>query len=218
MRTVSKYEVPQQMFEVSEICAKLADDIAEKYETPSSNPPIVGLNMAHHSIVQAFELLDYYYHKWADLGSVYTGDDSERIRAENTQRVSLIQKSTFIFSMSAFEASAKIALELPGCPIKFIKKWIYLGEVMGHSHTIGLISDADRDLWQFATELRNCIVHNNAVADRDMKIELGTGFVLEMSKGEMTQSSPRMATLLVNAILCAYSRWCDRLLEVVVRS
>lgn len=217
MRTVSIYEVPQQMFEVSEICAKLADDIAEKYGTSSSAPPLSGMNMAYLSIIQAFELLDYYYHKWANLGSVYTGNDSERIRAENTQRVSLIQKSTFIFTMSAFEANAKIALELSGCPMKFTRKTIYFSEIMRRSYEIGLINDVDRDLWHFATQLRNCIVHNNGVADRDMSIEIGNGFILEMNKGKMTQSSPRKTTLLVSAILFAYSRWCDRFLEGVFR-
>lgn len=219
MRTVSKHDVPQWTFELTELCANLADDIAVKYDTHAHIPPLNGLNMSHSSIVQSFELLDYYYDRWGRVEQwVIDRHGPERIRRENEERVSLLQKSTFILIMSALEASAKMALMLPDCPVVISGGRVYLSKIMNSSHAASIICDDDADLWRFAIELRNCMVHNNAIADRTMRLVLAPGHSIDMVAGAMAQSTPRRSILLQKAVLLAYSRWCDAVLSKTAKA
>jgi hypothetical protein len=213
-RIVSPHEIPQLIFALTERCAKIADEIAERNQTEASEPPLVGLNMAHIALVQCFEVLDFYFHRWGNIEQwVIDQHGPEAILEQNEQRVALIQKSTMILIMSSFEAAAKQTLLLPNCPINDVGRRIYLGGIMASSHKAGIIGDTDAALWAYAVELRNCIVHNNGVAERTMKLNLGNGYTLEMVSGAMTQSTPRKSTLLTEAIILAYSRWCAAILE-----
>lgn len=170
--------------------------------------------MAHLSIVQSFELLDYYYDRWGRVEPwVIAKHGAKQILEENEQRVSLLQKSAFLLSMSAFEAAAKAAMHLPECPVAIPPGRIYLRGIMKNSAQNGLINRSDMELWEFAVELRNCMVHNNAIAEKSVALEVGDGFRIEMVQGQMTQSSPRRGVLLQKSILMAYSRWCDALLS-----
>lgn len=212
MRSVSKFEVPQLSFELCELCAETADRMGEEHGIETSAPPLAGLNMAHLGLVQCLELLDFYYHLWDQMPG--TGDDKEdkRILEENIQRVALVQKSTFIHTMSCFEAAAKVATKETWSPINIPGRRVYLGGIMKISHDHKLISDADSLLWRFAVELRNCIVHNNALSEVSTTYDLGGGLVMEMVAGRMTQSTPRKATVFLREIVLAYSRWCDGML------
>lgn len=214
MRKVSRHLVPQQVFELCELCADISDSVAEKHKTESSLPPLVGMNFAYLSLVQCFELLDYYYDRWCSVEPwIVKRTGPELILDENEQRVAFIQKSTFIHTMSAFEAAAKMALVVPNCPLRLPAGRVYFRRIMEESYANDIIDADDLELWVFATELRNCIVHNNAIADRSLKFQLDENLILEMSSGQMTQSSPRKTTKLIRAILIAYSRWSDELLS-----
>lgn len=214
MRTASKHQVPQWTIELAESCAALADNIAAKHRTHARLAPLAGLNMSYLSIVQSFELLDYYYDRWGRIEpGVVLKHGAAKILDENEQRVSLLQKSSFIMSMSSFEFSAKEAIKLPWSSIDVPGSRTYLGAIMRRSSEVGLIGDADAELWKFAVELRNCMVHNNAIAQLEMVLNLGGGFSMEMIAGQMTQSSPRRSILLQSAIISAYARRCDAMLS-----
>ena len=216
MRTISPFEVPQLTFETAELCGQLSDQTASRHEYPTHAPPIVGLNMAYNSIIQAFELLDFYYHHWSKIAGRSPADhQSDNLIVEQEERISHIQKSTFILTLSAFEAAAKQALALSNSPLEPTKERTYLSGIMARSHRSGLIDDEDRDLWKFAIELRNCIVHNNAIAERNFRYDLGTGLTLEMNDGHMTQSTPRKSNLLLKAVVKSYARWCDAFLSAL---
>lgn len=213
---VSKHEVPQLTLELAETCATLADDIAAKHGTEAHLPPLVGLNMSHTFVIQSFELLDYYYDRWGNIEPrVVASHGARQTREEAAQRVSLVQKSAFILSMSAFEAAAKTAMRLPGFPIAAQSGRVYLKAIINASLKAKLIDKVDSELWEFAIELRNCMVHNNAVADRSMSLDLGDGFSIMMVAGQMTQSSPRRSILLQKAVILAYSRWCSAVLSAI---
>lgn len=214
MTTVSIHIVPQWTFEIAALCASLAESIASKHSVQAHLPPLAGLNMAHNSIVQSFELLDFYYQKWSEIENNESfRTNNQNLLKENEQRISLIQKSTFIFSMSAFEAAAKSALNLPGCPINITGNRIYISGIMKDSHKAGMIDDRDAEIWSFAVELRNCMVHSNAIAEKTIKLDLDQGLSLEMTAGKMTQSSARKSILFHREILASYARWCDAFLS-----
>jgi hypothetical protein len=219
MRVISPYEVPQWTFEVAELCGNLADRMASQYRSHAELPPLVGLNMAHLALVQSFELLDFYYHRWSQedekVGHLV---DSAQIREENGQRVMFTQKATLVMTMSAFEYAAKKSLELPRCPIVLTHSRVYLRGIMNESYRANLITMDDKTLWEFLSELRNCIVHNNAVADRTMELNLPHGRSLGLVTGLMTKSTPRTNTILLREAVLLYGRWCAAILAAIQKS
>ncbi|WP_430317786.1 hypothetical protein, partial [Pseudomonas nitroreducens] len=68
--------------------------------------------------------------------------------------------------------------------------------------------------WTALVELRNCIVHNNAVADNDFAFELSNGVNWVFVKGQPIVATLRHFPLTIRWALEAYARWCDRVLSV----
>lgn len=216
MTMTFNHETSKWMFELSEVCARLADDIAEKHSSRPEQAPLVGLNMAHAPLVQCCEILDHYYGIWRQIDPAGRSDhEKNRILSDNEGRVSLAQRSAFIFIMSAFEAAAKLAIKLPRAPFEMQGGRVYFSGIMRQSWAEEMIDEEDAKLWRFAIELRNCIVHNNAVADLTMSLVLENGSTIDMAAGRMSQSTPRKNVLLLKAIVLAYGRWCDSFLASV---
>jgi hypothetical protein len=84
---------------------------------------------------------------------------------------------------------------------------------MGKSHAGGLIDRATYELWCDVSELRNCVVHNNGIADVSLNIHLPNGVLVSMREGEMTGGNIRTYALVVRSVIDAYAAWCDAFLR-----
>ena len=211
----SKHDVVNWAFDNFEQCASLADMIAAKHDIFAHHAQLVGMNMAHHSLTMCAELLSFYFETWDQMKHpAYVQIVPSHLAKERDERVMGILGMTFVATLSALEAAAKAALELPGCP-RLTKQGsrVYLGGIMAASDRAGIIDEIDANFWRAVVRLRNCLVHNNGIADGDMLVPLHDGTSMQMFAGAMTRSSPRQNSVLIKGVILAYSRWCDSLLS-----
>ncbi|MFP3976019.1 MAG: hypothetical protein ACLFVK_07355, partial [Dehalococcoidia bacterium] len=82
------------------------NEIARTLSITHHEHPAGFFGMAFNNITLTLELLDFYKCLWAKLTSTNCAD-LEEARAQNGQRVIMIQKMSFIEIMSSFEFSAK---------------------------------------------------------------------------------------------------------------
>lgn len=122
--------------------------------------------MAFNNLTITLELLDYYHSLWEKLNP-QEFSNPEETRDQNGQRVVHIQKMCFIELMSAFEFSAKkIVLRDEHLFGKFEGR-IYLTKIMQKSTEIEVLNKEKLLLWKGASILRNTLVHNNRIADKN---------------------------------------------------
>lgn len=212
VRNVSPYEIVQLTLNVVDECWTMTDQLSTESGVADHQPPLSGLNMASSKLVYSAEAIGFYFQHWQMM--VRQGHRGKpTFLKENEDRIGHIQTSTFTSIISSLEATAKLALACRGHSLELGKGRIYLGKVMAESYRLGLIGEADNAFWIGALRLRNSIMHNNAVAEETMSINLGDGQHIEFRPGEMTQSTPRKSVLLQLAIIKAYVRWCGAFLR-----
>src|SRR6266566_910578 len=99
--------------------------------------------------------------------------DVERAQLESAQRVISLSKAAFILSISAIEFSAKHAVaDHPNC-LTVPQSRVYLRGIIQESARAGMISRHMEHGWSGILELRNMLVHNNAIAERTQAFEAG---------------------------------------------
>lgn len=86
------------------------------------------------------------------------------------------------------------------------KRSYLLGLIRG-GQRVGFISDSDFYAWDAAIELRNCIVHNNAIASRTQSIEIIPNLTLEFREGRDIEAQPHQIASIVLWAVRAYARW-----------
>ena len=217
MQIQSKHDVVKWAFDNREVCGSLADAIAAKHDTFAHHPPLVGMNRAHQQLTICAELLSFYFDTWDRAQQpTYVQIVPSHLASERAERIMGILGMTFVSTLSAFEESAKSALKLPNAP-RLSKQGsrVYLSGIMAASYRIGLIDEVDDAFWRAVTRLRNCLVHNNGVADGDMTISLHDGTSMQMVADEMTKSSPRQNSVVIKGVILAYGRWCDAMLSLI---
>lgn len=122
--------------------------------------------MAFNNLTITLELLDYYHSLWEKLNP-QEFSNPEETRDQNGQRVILIQKMCFIELMSAFEFAAKKIVLKNVHLFGDFKGRIYLTRIMQRSTEIEVLNKEKLLLWKGASILRNTLVHNNGIADKN---------------------------------------------------
>ncbi len=204
-------EVLDLVNETRQRAAKRHSELASLYSISEGDPPIGGLGMAYNSLVLALELLDHYYGLWGRISSTIHADP-DQARRENAARVILINKMAFIQCMSGFEFSSKQALStFPGTLPPMLGR-IYLRRIIRESKEAGLVSPVQDSLWEGAIRVRNCLVHNNGIAERTKTYSYPL-LTVSMTAGEMTQGNLKFFPLLTDWTVEAYADWCERFLQ-----
>ena len=74
--------------------------------------------------------------------------------------------------------------------------------IMKTSKDLGLISDNDYDEWDGIIYLRNCLVHNNGVADKDSTLKIGT-ISVNCKKDKMNKHIKAIFLILLLIVSCS---------------
>lgn len=162
-------------------------------------------SMIFNHLTLCLELLSYYLNVWSKTKNVIN-TSIEKSKQENAERVIMIEKMTYILVISSIEFSSKECIEKITKKIFNFKKRVYLREIMKKSEENKLISRTDFELWDGVIELRNTLVHNNGISEKNLKLNYPQ-CVLELQKDKMTRGSLKLFPSLIDWLLDAYKRW-----------
>ena len=99
-------EVTNLYWGLRSIAESNGNEIAQTFSVARHEHPAGFFGMAFNNITLTLELLDFYKSLWGRL-TAKNSPDLEDARAQNAQRVIMIQKMSFIEIMSSFEFCAK---------------------------------------------------------------------------------------------------------------
>jgi hypothetical protein len=209
-------EYMDELAKVRSQCLSLGDALAKKHKLSLQEPPLEALPISFNFATLGLELTSHYDKAWGT--HPVTGLSAERIailRDENAQRLVMLSKTVFTWSLSGMEYAAKRALAKYPSVIPLKKKKgarIYLRDIIEASGDAGLIEAAKRPLWLGANTIRNKVVHNNGVGEGNAKWEFSKGLSLTMEDGKMLQGTMMTFPFLLGWIVAEYADWCDRFL------
>lgn len=174
--------------------------------------------MIHNSVTMTYELLHYYSKIWEK--SVASTKELEHIRKENGERVMEITKWAFISNLSSVEYIMKKTL---GESIKGpITSWfsnkiksgkrVYLRNIIDQSRKKGVIDNVQYASWTGMIELRNAIVHNNAIADKNLTLNI-EGTILVMKTGSMTRGNLMTFPTIIKSLAGLTRNWFELYLK-----
>lgn len=185
-----------------------ADELSLKHGIKVTDTPINGLSMCFNHLTVALELTSHYEAAWN--GRSTDGMSAEKIkilRDQNGERLVLLSKTAFVWSLSAIEFCMKTAIKHRPGVIVVKKPRPYIADIIGACDET-IVPKEDRAAWISANKIRNRVVHNNGVGQaaevhrfpaEDIKEELDmmvTGSILTF---------PRILDWLIGA----YARLCD---------
>jgi hypothetical protein len=186
------------------------DRLALKHTLASVDAPISGLNIIHQQATLSAELLSYYIGWSQDPANMPA--DLERRRLENNQRVISLEKSALVLSVSAVESAAKSAVaDYPG-RLSVGGGRVYLRNIIRQSAHAEMLSREMSIGWEAVIELRNSLVHNNAIPERTLDVPLPGGPTIALTKGRMMQGSLRLLPEVLLWTTNAFAEWADAFL------
>ena len=191
--------------------AKFQDDLANTYRMSPQDPPIGALGISHNNAVMTLELLDFYHRIWGTVPASAV-PDPERTKKENAERVMVATKSMFIMCLSGFEFSAKQAILARPGGIHLPSGRTYLRAIMDASAKQSLISPETQKLWAGAIAIRNCLVHNNGIADKNAEYGF-PGLTVKLVVGQMAQGTLKFFPILTDWTVKAFADWCRTFLQ-----
>ncbi|ALV63857.1 hypothetical protein ADU37_CDS21600 [Thermococcus sp. 2319x1] len=206
-----------QLLGLRDKCAKYQDEINNKSER--GNGIKAGcFGMIHNYAVATLELLNFYKIVWENpkvlgLEVPRMDEDLERARKENAERIIDATKCLFIKSLSAIEYSAKEAIKDKEHPLhswyqeqKSKNRRIYLSGIISESYRMGLVNKKQKEYWDCLIYMRNMIVHNNGVADKNVKYRIND---LEIVFGENKMTKGKLDTFvkLTDIAVDLYYSW-----------
>lgn len=169
-----------------------------------------------------WELLSYYYRVWRQSHKFNSKSELERLRKENGERCMELTKSLFVDSMSSIEYCAKesiklystssITNEINKISLTRPRHTYYLSDVIRESMKCELISQQEKEKWDRIIILRNLVVHNNGIADKD-DIYVIDGLTVTLKKGTMIQGKLDVFTNLVESSVESYNLWVKNLVK-----
>lgn len=193
--------------------AATAQRLSTKFIDAGDASPIAAFNMIHNDLIIAAELLNHYDAVWS---KTYRGtpEKLDQTRNENGARVLATTKYTFMSSMSSIEFAAKQALRAhPGLlPIDFTNR-VYLGRIIEESERAGWINAGTRSNLDDLIYVRNCLVHNNGIADRDRDLFHPGGQTVHATDGMMLQGNLRFFLEYVGFACEAFEEWSEGFLN-----
>jgi hypothetical protein len=191
--------------------AQANDSLAARHGLGAGDPPINALNMVNQYAVMAMELTSFYFEVWSKLRPDQLLDP-EATKRENGERIVGLTKSAFIMSVSSLEFAAKSAIVARPSRLPAPTGRVYLRKIIKDSDRAGLIAHAEDSPWEGIIEVRNVLVHNNGIADRDASFTIPGGPTIQLKSGKMTQGNLRFFPELTLWAVDSYSRWADAFL------
>lgn len=165
------------------------------------------------------ELLSFYYFTWSKLtANTIAAEREEEIRRENIERCMMISNWAFILSLSSIEYSAKASVYAYGSASpaanlakpKGKEKYLYLRDIMRNSKNVCLIDNSEYDDWENLIWLRNCIVHNNGIADCDKSFDIAG---IRAEEGKVLRGSLDSFVVLTEVAIERYFTWVKALID-----
>jgi hypothetical protein len=204
-------EVLEEVLELRAAGERFQVDLAQKHGAGEGGAPLGAFGMVHNDATMAFELLNFYFDLW---GKLRPGPDTEvaRVKRENGERVVNISKWLFVQTLSAIEYSAKTACAAEAGLLPLGGGRIYLRKIVESSRQEGWINDQESQDWDGVVEIRNSVVHNNAIADVNRNVVL-PNTTLELVDGEMIRGDLLSFVRLTSWSVEAFSRWSDAFLK-----
>lgn len=184
-----------------------------------TNPKIPNsFGMIYNSTVLTLESLSHYYNIWGKR-VILPKEEIEHLRQDNAGRIVMLTRWAFISAISSIEYSVKETLKIiENEYFRKLKKRlhsgkrVYLGEILGVSKNKGMIDEMQFRTWQGVLEIRNAIVHNNAIADKEGEYVIdGTKLVFE--KGEMLKHKLDFFIRLLGVIIDGHYKWLNVVLS-----
>ena len=123
----------------------------------------------------------------------------------------------FILSVSAIEFCMKEALsrllnnKLSKWYSKKMKKGkrMYLRTIIIESEKIGIIESNELDYWKCILDVRNCLIYNNAIPDKNNRLDLD-GIKVEFVQGKMIRGKLGFLTKLTDKSFDLYKSWIEK--------
>lgn len=91
--------------------------------------------------------------------------------------------------------------------------FIYLRRIISNSEKRELIDDKAKEEWHGLIQIRNCIVHNNAISDHDANYVIGELSVVT-TKNKMLRGKLDFFLTLTEAAVDRYFAWVKALITV----
>ncbi|OAE16615.1 hypothetical protein A2T76_10655 [Pseudomonas brenneri] len=196
----------------------LANKMIGSYNLNPEDFPVCGLNMLNHECIILMETITQYAYLWdlmeknpASALLTYANNNQKK---ENEQRIASICKASFISSMSAVEYCAKETAN------KFLshltaetKDFIYLSSIITKSFKANIINENSQTLWQGLNQLRNCLVHNNGIPDKNRTYVIDDTMSFNMIKGKMISSTLLLFPTAIKALVHKYNEWACAILD-----
>lgn len=144
----------------------------------------------------------------------------QELEKETLGRIKEITKWSFIQAISSFEYTSKETLfyyrqQFYALLIKLAKnkkKFLYLNDIMKESSKTGFISNENYKKWDGIVYVRNCIVHNNAVADKNENYEIG-GVKIKCVKNKMLKGDKLFFLNMLDVTIDLYNEWINSIFK-----
>lgn len=163
-------------------CKEYSSDVCGLLGIPSDSgdPRENCFGMVFNHATLCYEILSYYHSLWKGPRPVVAEPERVIIIRNNAERCIMVGRDFYIHALSSIEYSAKASVNYYGktSPVYHLIKAqgqqrIYLGAIMQRSKNSGLISNGDYGDWDNLIDIRNCVIHNNAIPDDDKVISIG---------------------------------------------
>ena len=205
-----------QLLDLRDKCVKYQNEINTKL---GSNDIKVGyFNIIHNHAVATLELLGFYKKIW-ETPSMFrlevpkADKDLKRAKKENAERIIEATKCLFIKSLSAIEYCAKGTIKDKRHPLhlwyqeqKSKNRRIYLSKMISESYKRGLINKKQKESWDCLIDMRNIIVHNNGIADKNVKYSINDLEII-FEENKMTKGKLDTFIKLTNIAVDLYYSW-----------
>ena len=193
--------------------AKIQDQVVADLQINSGDPRAGGFGMIYKHVLYAQECLSYYFSIWDKLQPQQASPgDVRTATGENGERVMALLRQLFVASMSSIEYCAKRTLDLYPKSQTFTlvykgnPKRIYLMKIMNASKSASLLGEQDRLSWDGLVEIRNMVVHNNGISDKDESLQIGSSNV-DLKSGGMTKGKPNFFVVLSEEATGLFEKW-----------
>ena len=196
--------VVMQYWELGEISKAYGNEVAQFFSIAAHEHPAGFFNAVFNNIILTIEFLNYYETLWSDIKPT-SSKNVEKAKEENAQRVTLIQKMSFIEIMSFFEFFSKRIVQERSKFGRFSGN-IYLSKIMSKKRDIGLIDDTKLNLWDGVIRLRDSLVHNNGISEETATYSY-PDFIIQVTDGKMTQVKLNLFGLITKWLLNESKDW-----------
>jgi len=213
-------ELINRTWELRKKCREHGDQVNQLLDQPSDiqDPRSGCFPMIFNTSTMYLELLSYYHDIWGKPHVRSTPEEIEKAKQQNAERCVMLLKSLFVMSMSSIEFSAKASIAYYGnhplaCSLLANRgRFVYLSNIMKKSQTKGLITESAYHDWDGLIAIRNCMVHNNGIPDRDDSYTIGKLSVVA-TKDKMLQGKLEFFLDLTDSAVDRYSGWIIALIN-----